>query len=338
MTTIFESISPYLPSKSQVSNGWITFDAVCCPHFGETQDKRKRGHLRVEVDGSLSYGCFNCGFKFKHQIGHSVSFKFKKFLQWLHVDESVIIRISLEALREKELQIAQGIQLPPKEQLVVKFEKKNLPKNAVRLCEITSLLTENNIPFPTDLSNVINYLQQRKIDQNKYDFYWSPDTIGRLNERILIPFTWENNIVGYTGRSIRPNPEFKYKTEIDTGYVFNVDKQNTDWKFVIVSEGPFDAMSVDGVAVLHNKVSAKQIDIIESLEKDIIVVPHKDEAGSKLIDVALTNGWYVSFPTWAETCKDINEAVIQYGKLFVLKDIIENTEKSKLKIKLRKNR
>jgi hypothetical protein len=39
-----------------------------------------------------------------------------------------------------------------------------------------------------------------------------------------------------------------------------------------------------------------------------------------------------------ETCKDINEAVLKYGKLFVVKAILEARESSKLKIELKKKR
>jgi len=41
---------------------------------------------------------------------------------------------------------------------------------------------------------------------------------------------------------------------------------------------------------------------------------------------------------WQETCKDINEAVVKYGRLFVIKSILDAKESSRLKIELlRKN-
>lgn len=336
MSIIQDCITAYLPPKRKVSNGWITFNAVCCTHVGESVDTKSRGHLKFDPDGSVNYGCFNCGFKFKHQVGQTVSFKFKKFLRWINVDDNEIVRISFEALREREIQIAIGVQPPPKEHVEITFEPKDLPPHALTFHELALLLDEHKTPFPSEFIDVVKYLHSRKIDTNKYDFYWSPNSLHEMYERLIIPFTWKNEIIGYSARSINPNAESKYKTEIDTGYVFNIDKQRDNWRFVIVSEGPFDAMSIDGVAVLHNEVSKKQIDVIEDLDREIIVVPHWDDPGSKLIDVAINNGWSVSFPTWSEKCKDINEAVIKYGKLFVLKDIVENIEQSKLKIRLRK--
>jgi DNA primase len=105
-----------------------------------------------------------------------------------------------------------------------------------------------------------------------------------------------------------------------------------------VVEGPFDAMSVDGVAVLSNECSEIQADIIDSLAREVIVVPDKDKAGMKLIDDAIKFGWSVSFPVWQETCKDAAEAVSRYGKLFTLKSILEAKESSKLKIELLKRK
>ena len=93
-------------------------------------------------------------------------------------------------------------------------------------------------------------------------------------------------------------------------------------------------MSVDGVAVMHNQISEQQADMIESLGREVIVVADQDRSGSKLLQDAQEYGWSASFPVWQETCKDINEAVQTYGKLFVLKSIIDAKETSKLKIEL----
>ena len=112
--------------------------------------------------------------------------------------------------------------------------------------------------------------------------------------------------------------------------------QRVESKIVIVCEGPFDAMSIDGVAILGNAVSEQQADIIDGLGKEVIVVADTDAAGAKLIDAAINYGWSVSFPIWQETCKDINDAVMQYGKLFVVATIIDATVRNKFKIELLK--
>jgi DNA primase len=120
--------------------------------------------------------------------------------------------------------------------------------------------------------------------------------------------------------------------------VFNVDKQQPHSKFVIVTEGPFDAMAIDGVAVLGSECSEQQADIIDALTREVIVVPDADRAGAKLVDAALEYGWTVSYPVWQSEYKDVSEAVRNLGKLFVLKTILDARETGRLKIELLKRR
>jgi DNA primase len=107
---------------------------------------------------------------------------------------------------------------------------------------------------------------------------------------------------------------------------------------VIVVEGPFDAMAVDGVAILGNECSEVQADIIDSLGREVIVVPDADKAGARLVDKALEYGWSVSFPVWQEQYKDVASAVEKFGKLFVIKSILSAKQTNKLKIELHKRR
>jgi DNA primase len=97
-------------------------------------------------------------------------------------------------------------------------------------------------------------------------------------------------------------------------------------------------MAIDGVAVLSNECSEVQADIIESLGKEVIVVPDTDKSGSKLVDQALEYGWAVSYPVWQKDYKDVSDAVKELGKLFVLKSILDAKETGRLKIELLKKR
>jgi hypothetical protein len=66
------------------------------------------------------------------------------------------------------------------------------------------------------------------------------------------------------------------------------------------------------------------------------VVPDQDEAGMKLVDRAVELGWSVSMPDWPADVKDVNDAVIQLGRLGTLLTIMQARETSKIKIELRK--
>ena len=58
----------------------------------------------------------------------------------------------------------------------------------------------------------------------------------------------------------------------------------------------------------------------------------------KLVDRAVELGWAVSMPEWPEGCKDVNDAVIQMGKLATLITILAAKETSRIKIEMRKKK
>jgi DNA primase len=118
--------------------------------------------------------------------------------------------------------------------------------------------------------------------------------------------------------------------------VFGTDLQHESWTQAIVVEGIFDALSIGGLAVMHNTVSDAQARLIRSLGKEITVVPDQDKAGLELIDRAVELGWAVSIPDWPDHIKDVNDAVIEYGRLGTLLTIMQARETSKIKIELRK--
>ena len=105
---------------------------------------------------------------------------------------------------------------------------------------------------------------------------------------------------------------------------------------MLVTEGPFDAIALSGVAILGSEVNDVQRDIINNLNRKVIVVPDKDSAGQQLIEQAKQFGWSVAFPEWGKGVTDVADAVNKYGRLFTLQSILKSTEKSSLKIDLRR--
>jgi hypothetical protein len=75
--------------------------------------------------------------------------------------------------------------------------------------------------------------------------------------------------------------------------------------------------------------------LIDKLNKDIIVVPDRDSAGSKLVEQAIERGWGVSMPEWDQEINDIGDCVDKYGRLYTLYSIASAAETSPLKIRLR---
>jgi len=334
LNTVQDFVKTVLPAKRKTTpSGWTSFNAPCCVHNGESADTRGRGGLTANADGSVSYHCFNCNFKASYQPGRHLTFKFRKLLRWLGADENDIKRLVIEAIRIRELVNPEEVKLEQEEK--IEFKVRELPESAVSFQQFLSFHILNDFQnVPQLLNSAVDYVKERKIDINKYDFYWTDSTEHSLHQRVIIPMYWEGKIIGYTSRAFVDGVKPKYYSNYEPNMVFNLNNQLPDAKFVIVCEGPFDAMSVDGVAVLSNDCSETQADIIESLGREVIVVPDADKAGAQLVKRAIEYGWTVSFPVWQETCKDINEAVVKYGKLFVLKSILDARESSKLKIEL----
>lgn len=330
------------PKKRRSQSGWLSFNAVCCQHNGDSADTRGRGGVMTSPSGSIAYHCFNCQFKTSYTPGRPLSFKFRKLLRWLGGDTNEIQRLVIEALRVRDLIEPDKIE---QDKEPVTFERRSLPikaKSFWALAEFYKLADNNNLP--TNFVQAVNYVVDRKIDCNRYDFYWTPEVEHKLAHRVIVPFKYKNEIVGYTARAVNDGIKPKYHSNHPADFVFNLDNQRLDNKFVIVCEGTFDAMSVDGVSVQTNEISEQQAELIEQLGKPVIFVPdfdrHVNKQGREVwpgyaaVEQAVEYGWSVSFPIWSETCKDINSAVQKYGKLFVLKAILDAKESNSIKIKL----
>ena len=305
----------FLPGKrKQTSSGWVSFNAPCCIHRGDTQDKRQRGGIKPSADGSWSYHCFNCGYTASFVLGRTLTFKARKLLEWMNVPQEEIERMNLESLKQKSIESLLGERQEVVQRLQsIEFEDKDLPAETRELTESAE-----------------EYLRGRCIPLD-YPFLYK--TMPRRG--IVIPFTHNNQVVGHTTRFLDDRTP-RYIQDIQHGYVFGTDLQGADWQIVIVVEGVFDALSINGLAVLHAEINDAQVRLIRSLGRDVIVVPDQDEAGMKLVDRAVELGWAVSIPEWPAGVKDVNDAVIRLGRLGALITIMQAKETSKIKIELRK--
>ena len=325
--TIQDTLVAHLPSKKKTSSSnWISFSGPCCTHNGESADKRGRGGAIANGDGSVSYHCFNCGYKASWKPGRPVSYKLRKLLQWLGADESTIRGLTIEALRIKEVTEELNPVEIEKEEIV--FKTRPLPDDSKSIME---WLHEGKHEFA---NKAAEYAITRGLYDKLDKLMWSPSRAGNMNRRLIVPFNWKGDTIGYCGRAIDGTVQPKYYNSMEPGYVYNTDAQDKDNKFVIVVEGPLDALKIDGVAVLSNNVSETQADVIDNLAKDVIVVPDKDEAGQKLIDAALEYGWNVAYPEWDSDVKDVSDAIDKYGKLYTLWSIVTTKQSSRIKIEL----
>jgi len=310
-------IVQFLSGKRKTSSsGWISFNGPCCIHNGESADRRMRGGLKASPEG-WSYHCFNCNFTASFIMGRNLSFKARKRLGWLNVPQEEIERVNLESLRHRSIEgIINDRQRTAAAIQDIKFEERDL----------------GGVEFVTpDHTDVWNYLRRRHAPVD-YPFMMSATAGARPG--VVIPFTYNNTVVGNTTRFLDDRKPV-WVNDFQPGYVFGTDLQNDTWQHAIVVEGIFDALSINGLALMHNTVSDAQARLIRTLGKEITVVPDQDRAGIELIDRAIELGWAVSIPHWQD-CKDVNDAVIKYGRLGTLLTIMQARETSRIKIEMQK--
>lgn len=324
MTEVIDQILSLFPPRARsAANGWRSFNAVCCHHRGHKQDTRKRAGVLVKQ--GIVYHCFNCGFSTGWQPGKNVGLKFKSLLQWLGATDQQISEIQLNALRteSEETEISQNF--------LEAFTPRDLPSDTKSISEwLEEDLSDED---EQDIRGVVEYLVDRGFDPLSQHFAWSPEQGYR--DRAIIPFRYNGDVVGSTARRIKNLPP-KYLSNQPKNFVFNVDNQNAHRKYVLVVEGPFDAISVDGVAVLTNEIAESQARIINSMDREVIVIPDQDQPGMTIIDQAKELGWSVAFPNWGPGIKDCADAVKQYGRLFVTVDAISTAQKGSIKIEMAK--
>lgn len=323
MNQIQAALQSLLPSNRKLtSGGWISFNAVCCHNRGDRPDSKKRGGVLFTPEG-FTYHCFNCGFKAGWSPGKLLSSNTKSLFKWCGMGDSDISKLGLVTLKFKE------DQPQAKKELVFELLERPLPDNTM---SVMDWIKDSRWPdVAEDVSKVVEYLLNRGMSVDWYNWMWTP-TAG-YKDRVIIPFYHDGKVVGYTGRKITDGKP-KYLTDSQSGYVFNLDRQTYDRSCVIVVEGQFDAIAVDGVAIMTNEPNETQCARINALGKQVIVVPDKDKPGAKLVKAALDNGWGVSLPPWEDHIKDAAKATEVYGRLYTLTTILHYRETNKIKIQL----
>ncbi len=332
MTLVVDKFRTLLPPRAKHSpSGWTSFNAPCCQHRGHSPDTRKRGGIRFDGNG-IVYNCFNCKFSTGWQPGSPFGEKMKSLSRWMGAGEDIIKEMVFEALKTESDEY-QSETYQPK----IEFEEKPLPEHSMSLKEWSEIIEgEIEEQLGPQFIEVLRYLMDRGYDiPFDHDFYWSP-TPGYI-DRIIIPFRWEGRVVGNTARKITGGKP-KYLSDQHPHFVFNFDKQSEQQKYIFVCEGPFDALAIDGVALLTNDIAEQQSRIINSLGAEVIVIPDQDSAGLVLFDRAAELNWSVAMPTWDSDVKDVADAVKKYGKLFVIVDAIMTAQKGQIKINMAKKK
>ena len=293
-----------------------------------------RGNMLILPDGHIAYNCYNCGFKTVFD-NVNISRNFENLMDWMGIPAEDTRKVKLEVLQNK---LAGVTALPTHDDLdfLRDFKEVQLPEGAR---PIEAIMEDDEIS--DKFAGCMDYLFSRgdAVAQG-WDYHWTPSTKWNLDQRIIIPFYYRDKIVGWTARYAGTPPSGTpryYNSDLQTGYLFNCDAiAKGNRKYIILVEGPFDAVAVDGVAALGSKLSKQQLNWLSSTDREIILLPDRQKNNQGLIDIALEQRWSVSFPDWEDDVKDAADASCRYGKLFTLRTIIDSKTDSALQIGTRR--
>lgn len=334
--TLKESILAHIGRLRPGANNWLRRNCPMCHTQGHGRDTRMRFGIQFGPR-DVAMNCFNCGFSAGYTEGKPLGRSLKHFLKTIGVDHKFVEKLDFEIFRLSQTSHensadAVGAAISRAREGTETWNTTPLPATALTIAQWIQY--QNTDP---DFLNVLEYMISRRITAFD-EFYWSPDREGHLNQRLIIPFTYNDRSTGYVARLFYTTPDKsipKYLQVSPKSFVYNLDPQ-MDWRrrYVIVTEGVLDAWSVDGASML-GEVTPSKVDTINRLGKTVIVSPDLDQKGGDLVQVALENKWSVAFPPWEPGIKDASQAAEKYGRPLTTLSIIQNAVSKPDKIRLR---
>lgn len=308
MTQLEQVIRQYVQLPSSPSaKGWYSVVCKAC------NDYKVRGAFLLNPD-AVVYKCFNCSAKMNYfaDSGH-ISDETQDILRAFDVPEKAINELILSELSHKS----------------TSKRKKVVPTSIIKPIDVPDHFYKLEDAASDNIwaQAMREYLWiERGLTQDAYPFMLSDNK--NWKGRLIIPYYFQNELIYYQGRDITDSKPNKYKNATckDTTLLLfgydNVAKYEETPLFVL--EGFFDALQLDGVAILGNELTAEKISYINRTRREKIYIPDRHKTGVAPAMNALRAGWKISIPD-TPGCKDIGEAIKKYGSLYVMRSLTDNT-------------
>ncbi len=315
-------IRQYVPLPTRPSSkGWYGINCRVCNDHGR---KGTRGGFRF--DDGFGYNCFNCG----HTAGYKNGQPFtpdeavKTVFTAFGIPDDVWNELVMDSLRNRNSDTGQFHQKIVK-QSVMEPKVIEFPPFFRKLADMPE-------DSPIRQLAELHLREDRGIDPNAYPFMLAvrdkeqPHSINWYKRLIIPIFDRNNRPIFYQGRDLTDSDASKYKsaaTDRDC-VLYGMDQIYTHTnKPLFVVEGFFDAFHLDGVAVMGRQLTDQMIHHLSNSVREKIIIPDRTGNGEELAIAGLRQGWKVSTPDFGE-CKDVDEAIKKYGKLYVMKTITDN--------------
>lgn len=315
-----QTISDLIKEKINLrplSSGWYACKCQVC------NDYKERAGFKFIDEGQLQAivtNCWNCGLTSRYdEFSGKISKKFRSLLTSYGIDDSEINNIVNSSFFTQSNTDKKTITLDSITKINTKTPTIKLPEKCFKLGSTDQFLTHQE--------KLCNYLISRKIDPLKYAFYFSLEE--RFVNRIIIPFYRDGNLIYWQARSILKNEKKRYDNAPVSrdAVIFNVDKLYSYSQLpLFVTEGVFDALPFDTIAILGSKLNKAKAEIISKSNRRLIFVIDKDENGKHLAEDVIKRGWEITFSP--EGSADINNAIQRFGYSWTALKLMENIPKS----------
>lgn len=310
-----EFVSLVTSRKHGRSRGFIKIN---CPACGDT---RLRGGLLLTDSGGFRYSCFNGGCPYTQptgwEPGNGLNGRVRQLFETLGGD---IRRIPPQDRRRiNNLPGSTPKPREPNRDVATKFPDVSMPAG--------SMLLEEAVEKHEEAQDVLAYLNSRsplylEVD---YPFMWSP----KYPQHLLIPFLhYGQRVVGYMGRKITNvtgGARFIQRSASD--FMFNQYLLSTQHdQLAFVMESPLDAILFNGIATRDNRLSTRQINLLNQSGRTPVLVPDQNQEDAEpFMKAAEDNGWFIAMPRW--DMKDPGEAITKKGLLWTVEAITSSMTK-----------
>ena len=300
-----------VPLPPEDARGFHSLKCQCC------NDYKVRAGFKFE-DGNVVYNCWNCSTtSVFEEFSGKISKKMRGILNAYGIDDTEISGVINTAF----------------------FNKKEKENSTITLANLTKVntntptvkLPEKSLPLGHDgfydyQIKLLTYLEKRKIDIEKFQFFFSLEP--RFIDRIIIPFYRNGNLIYWQARSINPDEKKRYDNAPvgRDAVMFGIDKLRTYSSApLFVTEGVFDAMMVDGVALLGSKLNEAKVALLQESSRRLVFVIDKDKNGQHLAEDVLKRGWEIAFTPDGAT--DLNNSVQRFGMAYTIYGMMQNIPK-----------
>lgn len=293
------------------ARGFFSLKCECC------SDYKIRAGFKFDT-GKVIYNCWNCSTAgvYEEFSGH-ISKKMRSILNAYGIDDTEISAVLNSSFFNKPEETS-TITLANLVKVNTSTPTITLPPKSFRLGG-----TEEFLEYQALL---VQYLIDRKVDLEKYPFYFSLED--RFINRIIIPFYRNGKLIYWQARTIENHSKKRYdNAQISKEAVlFNFDKLTAYSNLpLFVVEGVFDAMPFDGIALIGSKLNPSKVELLSKSPRRLIFVIDKDANGRLLAEEVLQHGWEITFaPDGAE---DLNKSVIRFGQAWTALSLMNNIPK-----------